>query len=62
MNAAVARRLLPLFEKHPQGWNVVTRMPNTRSRIVAYLTAWQSTVDPADRPFVERVKTSLIGA
>ena len=61
-NAVVACRLLPLFEECPHSWCAVTRLPNTRSRIAAYLTAWWSAVDSADRPFVERVKARLTGA
>ena len=60
-NCVVATKLLPLFEKHPQGWNAVTRFPTSQSRISKYISEWKLSVAPEDQFFVEQVKKILTG-
>ncbi len=60
-NLVVAARLLPLFEQQMQGWNVITKLPNSMSRFPKYLSEWKLDIDPEDRLFLEQVKNKLTG-
>lgn len=51
-NAVVAYNLLPIFEAHPQGWNVVRSLPTSDGALNGYLLDWYGQVDPKDRKFV----------
>lgn len=53
--ALVAYQLLPLFEKTPNGWNAIRKLPNSSDRFADYLIAWYWAVDPNDKVFVARI-------
>ena len=53
--ALVAYQLLPLFEKTPNGWNAICKLPNSSDRFADYLIAWYWAVDPNDKVFVARI-------
>ncbi len=55
-NAVVAYSLLPIFESEPTGWNAIRRLPASSSMLMDYLVEWEGSVDPQDRPFVERIR------
>ena len=54
-NATVAYSLLPIFESDPRGWNSIRKLPDSSATVRDYLHDWHSTVDPVDRPFVNRI-------
>ena len=54
-NAVVAYQLLPVFEENPSGWNAVRSMPSSTGNLMEYLADWHECVQPADKPFVQRV-------
>ena len=58
-NAVVAYSLLPIFEMYPTGWNAVRCLPDSGSMLVDYLLEWAASVEPVDRPFVERIVRAL---
>ncbi len=51
----VASHLLPIFEKAPNGWNAIRKLPNSTEALAAYLVAWYSAVDRKDKDFVARL-------
>jgi hypothetical protein len=58
-NAIIAARLLPLFEKNPEGWEAVCWLnfkthPEGQS-LEEYLTRWHQQVPEKQRPFVANV-------
>lgn len=58
-NRAIALRLLPLFEQHPEGWNAVRNLPATKGRIGQYLKEWKKQVQPCEQMFVTKIATRL---
>ena len=54
-NATIAYSLLPIFEGDPSGWNSIRKLPDSSESFRDYLHHWHSTVDPVDRPFVNRI-------
>lgn len=58
-NLIVALRMLPVFERHPQGWNALRRLPASNARIDLYLAQWKEQVDSCDRRFVGQIQEVL---
>ena len=58
-NAVVAYSLLPIFEGEPSGWNAIRELPDSSESFRDYLNHWHSTVDPVDRPFVNRIQSAF---
>ena len=54
-NAVVAYSLLPIFESEPAGWNAIRRLPASSAMFMDYLLEWHASVEPADKPFVQRI-------
>lgn len=57
--ALVASHLLPVFEKTPNGWNAIRKLPNSKGVLADYLVAWYSVVDPKDKNFVARLSDAF---
>ena len=55
----IAYVLLPAFEKNPEGWNAITKLPTTTRRLPEYLSEWHSSVDADDKDFVATVSDIL---
>ena len=53
--ALVAYQLLPLFEKTPNGWNAIRKLPNSSEKLSDYLVSWHKAVDSDDKAFVARI-------
>lgn len=51
-NAVVAYSLLPIFERHPTGWNTIQRLPLSSGLLQEYLRDWYSGVESPDEPFI----------
>ena len=58
-NLIVALRMLPVFERHPEGWNALGRLPASNALIDEYLRQWKEDVHPCDRGFVEQIEDAL---
>ncbi len=48
-------QFLPVFEKTPQAWNIVPKMPFTNGKMPEYMQAWHDAVDIQDRQYVEAI-------
>ena len=57
--ALVAYQLLPLFEKTPNGWNAIRKLPNSSDKLADYLVNWYSAVDPDDKIFVAEISKAF---
>lgn len=57
--ALVASHLLPVFQKTPNGWNAIRKLPNSTDALANYLVAWYLTVDPEDKDFVARLSSAF---
>lgn len=57
--ALVASHLLPIFEKIPNGWNAIRKLPNSTDVLSDYLVAWYLAVDSQDKNFVVRLSDVL---
>ena len=55
----VAYQLLPIFEKIPNGWNAIRKLPNSSDKLADYLIAWYRAVDPHDKTFVARISETF---
>ena len=53
--ALVAYQLLPLFEKTPNGWNAIRKLPNSSEKLADYLVSWHRAVDLDDKTFVAKI-------
>ena len=58
-NRIVALRMLPVLERHPQGWNALGRLPVSNAPIDRYLAQWKEEVHPCDRGFVDQIQEVL---
>lgn len=59
LNAIVAIRLLPIFEKRPSGWESVKHMPDTEAGFEEFLKEWRSCVPEHLRAVVEAIAGTL---
>lgn len=57
--ALVAYQLLPLFEKTPNGWNAIRKLPNSSDKLADYLVAWYWAVDSDDKTFVAEISKAF---
>lgn len=57
--AQLSDKFLPLFEKHPEGWNTISQMPATSNKISKYMVDWYNNVAPQDKFFVELLATEM---
>lgn len=57
--ALIAYILLPIFEKHPQGWNTITKFPTSSTDLNSYLQEWHSLVDADDKTFIVNLLEAL---
>lgn len=48
-------KFLPIFEKNPQAWNIVTKMPFTKGKMTDYIQDWYDAVDIQDKQYVEAI-------
>ncbi len=55
----VVYQLLPIFEKIPNGWNAIRKLPNSSDKLADYLIAWYRAVDPHDKTFVARISEAF---
>lgn len=55
----VASHLLPIFEKTPNGWNAIRKLPSCQGRFSDYLVSWYSTVDSEDQASVTRLSDAF---
>ncbi|MHA3775425.1 hypothetical protein ACXR0O_28225 [Verrucomicrobiota bacterium sgz303538] len=59
-NCIVARQMLPLFEKHPEGWEAVTFLnlgkPTAEKTREQYFAEWRENTPAELRSFVERIE------
>ena len=55
LNELVAKQLLPIFESAPEGWNAISRFPDSPEKIDSYLGEWYLAADSIDRPFVGQI-------
>ena len=51
----LAFRFLPIFEKNPQAWNIIPKMPFTDSKMPEYMQEWYDLVDIQDKQHVEAI-------
>ena len=51
----VASHLLPIFEKTPNGWNAIRKLPNSTEALSDYFVAWYSEGNSEDKGFVARL-------
>lgn len=51
----LAFQFLPVFEKNPQAWNIIPKMPFTKSKMPEYMQDWYNSVDDEDKQFVEMI-------
>ena len=51
----LAFRFLPVFEKNPEAWNIIPKMPFTNGRMPEYMQDWYEAVDVQDRQYVEAI-------
>ncbi len=51
----LAFRFLPVFEKNPDAWNIIPKMPFTKSKMPEYMQDWYEAVDVQDRQYVEAI-------
>ena len=58
-NLIVALRILPLFERHHDGWNALRRLPASNAPIDQYLAQWKEEAYPCDRGFVDQIEETL---
>ena len=58
-NRIVALRILPIFERHPEGWNALGRLPASNAPIDQYLVQWKEAVHACDRRFVDQIEEAL---
>ena len=58
-NRILALRLLPVFERHPEGWNAVRRLPRSDALIGQYLAHWKEAAQPCDQAFVGQIQDAL---
>ena len=58
-NTLVAKQLLPIFKSTPEGWNAISRFPSSSAKFPFYLDDWHSSVESADKPFVERLSNAF---
>ena len=57
--ALVVYQLLPLFEKTPNGWNAIRKLPASAGELASYLLNWYSAVDPEDKAFIARISEAF---
>ena len=48
-------KFLPIFEEHPEAWNAVRQMPNSKKRIDGYMKDWYAAVDTEDKEHVAAI-------
>ena len=58
-NALVANALLPIFERHPIGWNTIRNLPSSSGFLQDYFINWHSSVHPADKAFVAHLSNAF---
>ena len=52
-------KLMPVFEKNPEAWNAVRKMPATKGKMSAYMQDWYDAVDVQDRKYVEAIAREM---
>ena len=52
-------KFLPIFEKYPEAWNAVRKMPATKGKISQYMQDWYDAVDAQDKQYVEAIATEM---
>ena len=58
-NQIVALRMLPVFERHPEGWDALRRLPASNAPIDQYLAQWKDELHPRDQGFIEQIEEAL---
>ena len=48
-------KFLPIFEEHPEAWNIIRQMPATTSKMAQYMKDWHRRVDSEDKHYVEEM-------
>lgn len=46
---------LPVFEENPKAWNIIPKMPFTKSKVKNYMQEWYNNVDEQDTQYVKEI-------
>ena len=58
-NLIIAARMLPILERHPEGWNAIRVLPVSNAPIDQYLALWKEKAHPCDRGFIDQIASAL---
>lgn len=52
-------KFLPIFEKNPEAWNAVRKMPASKGKMSEYMQDWHDAVDVRDKESVEAIAKEM---